>query len=466
MVRNFLDAPVEEERMTFETARDAAALDTIEIAVMPRATSLVIEIQDEEEVRRRPVTSTPFVLGSSHRADIVIRDRTVSARHCEIVAHDGGLRVRDLGSRNGTFVGRARIHDGWIWTGEGTTILIGNTTIACLLATEEEEEEVLGPPLPGIAGGSSVMCRLATQVRRLANLSAPVLIRGESGVGKELVARALHTEGSRGAGPFIAINASTIPRDLAETELFGHERGAFTGAVNKRLGVFVEAEGGTLFLDEIADLALDAQPKLLRALDGYEVRGVGATGAGRRTDVRVVTATHVPLLEKVHGGQFRKDLYHRLEVFVLEVPPLRERKGDVLPIARALLSQMGIEYGPRDLAQSALAELTAHHWQGNVRELHATLMRAAVHAKARECRSIDASAVRRAIRRSALGSGSPGPSLTPEKAREMLAEHQGNISAAARAARVPRTTFRKLVARSGVTDIDDAREPLDDEAAG
>ena len=438
--------------MTFDNRREAAALDTVEIAVVPRAISMVIEIQDEEEVRRRPVTSTPLLLGSSRSADIVIRDPAVSARHCEIVAHDGGLRVKDLGSRNGTFVGRARIHDGWSWTGEGTTILIGNTTIACLAAPEDDEDEDLGTPLPGIAGGSSVMCRLATQVRRLANLPAPVLIRGESGVGKELVARALHTEGCRSGSPFIALNASTIPRDLAETELFGHERGAFTGAVVKRLGAFVEAEGGTLFLDEIADLALDAQPKLLRALDGYEVRGVGAAGSGRRTDVRIVTATHVPLLEKVRAGQFRKDLYHRLEVFVLEVPPLRERKGDVLPIARALLAQMDIEYGPRDLAQSAIAELTAHHWQGNVRELHATLMRAAVHAKARQARWIDAAAVRRAIRRSALGPGIGN--VTPEKARDLLTEHRGNVSAAARAARVPRTTFRKLLRRAGVTEAE------------
>jgi len=239
----------------------------------------------------------------------------------------------------------------------------------------------------------------------------------------------------------------------------------------KRLGAFVEAEGGTLFLDEIADLALDAQPKLLRALDGYEVRGVGASGSGRRTDVRIVTATHVPLLEKVRAGQFRKDLYHRLEVFSLEVPPLRERKGDVLPIARALLSKMDLEYGPRDLAQSAVAELTAHYWQGNVRELHATLLRAAVHAKARQCRWIDAAAVRRAIRRSALGPGGAG--LTPEKARDMLADHHGNVSAAARAARVPRTTFRKMLQKE-VTDADlgaklvspDGEEPDDDGVGG
>jgi DNA-binding NtrC family response regulator len=429
--------------MTFDND-ERAAPETIEIAVATRVTNLILEIQDEEEVRRMPVAARPLVFGSATGADVVVRDRTVSARHCEISADSGGIRVKDLRSRNGTYVGGVRVHDGWSWTSEGATILIGQSTVVCLSA-DADEEEALSPPLPGIAGGSSAMCRLAAQVRRLAELRAPVLIRGESGVGKELIARSLHTQGRRGGGPFIAINASTIPRELAETELFGHERGAFTGAVARRLGAFVEAEGGTLFLDEIADLALDAQPKLLRALDGYEVRGVGAAGSGRRTDVRVVTATHLPLQERVDAGLFRKDLFHRLEVFVLEVPPLRERKGDVLPIAKALLEHMGTEYGPRDLTQSAASELLAHPWYGNVRELHATLMRAAVHAKSRECRVIDASAVRRALRRSS--SAPPPPVLTSERAHAILDEHDGNVSAASRAAGVPRTTFRKLLER-------------------
>jgi DNA-binding NtrC family response regulator len=325
--------------------------------------------------------------------------------------------------------------------------LIGQTSIVCTSGAEIEERE-LGEPLPGIAGGSETMRRLAAHVRRLADLNAPVIIRGESGVGKELVARALHDEGSRCSGPFVALNAASIPRDLVETELFGHERGAFTGAVNKRLGAFTEAEGGTLFLDEIADLALDAQPKLLRALDGYEVRGVGTIGSGRRTNVRIVTATHVPLAERVREGRFRQDLYHRLEVFVLELPSLRERRGDVLPIAKALLARMGTEYGPRHLSPTATAELTAYHWPGNVRELSATLMRAAVYAKANGASIIDADAVRRSIRRpDGRGTSSPMPLA---KVRHLMAEHGGNVSAAARAAALPRTTFRKLLVKAGM----------------
>lgn len=424
--------------------------ETLELAPSARPTRFCLEVQDDEDVRLVSISERPLVAGSSRRADLVIRDRTVSGRHCELALRDGGVSVRDLGSRNGTYVGGARVEQAW--SPEGTTILIGQTSIVCTSVVDDGDEE-LGDPLAGIAGGSTVMRRLAVTVRRLANLSAPVLIRGESGVGKELVARALHDEGARRSGPFVALNAATIPRELVETELFGHERGSFTGAVNKRLGAFTEAEGGTLFLDEIADLALDAQPKLLRALDGYEVRGVGAAGSGRRTNVRIVTATHVPLVERVRGNQFRKDLYHRLEVFVLELPPLRDRRGDVLPIAKALLSRMDAEYGPRSLSPTAVAELAGHSWPGNVRELQATLMRAAVYAKAKGNALIDVEAIRRSIRHpDQRGGGGPMPLA---KVRELMAAHNRNVSAAARAAGMPRTTFRKLLVRAGLAGEDD-----------
>ena len=416
-----------------------SASETMEIAPVPRQTAVVLEIQDDEDVRRVPLTGTPLVLGSGRAADIRIRDRTVSARHCMIAAEDGGVFVRDLTSRNGTFVGGARIEEAW--GGDGMTILVGQTSIVCATLDADDTGD-LGAPLEGIAGGSTAMCRLASQVRQLARLSAPVLISGETGVGKELVARALHDEGLRKMNPFVALNVAALPRELVESELFGHERGAFTGAVNRRAGAFLEAAGGTLFLDEIGELPFDAQPKLLRALDGYEVRRVGGAGSGRRTDARVVAATHVPLLERVREARFRRDLYHRLEVFVIELPPLRARRGDILPIARLLLEQMSSDVGHRELTPAALAHLTAHDWPGNVRELRNVLLRAASLATSE--RLIDTHAVARAIR------GTQGPSslsFTPDGAREWLRTHQGNVSAAARAAQLPRTTFRKLLAR-------------------
>ena len=169
-----------------------------------------------------------------------------------------------------------------------------------------------------------------------------------------------------------------MPRELVESEFFGHEKGSFTGAVARRRGAFEEAEGGTLFLDEIGDLPLDAQPKLLRALDGYGIRSVGASGAATPRDVRVVAATHAPLRERVRDGSFRRDLYHRLEVFTVALPPLRERRSDVGPIARALLRSMEADVGDKDLSSAALARLASENWPGNVRELRNVLERASL----------------------------------------------------------------------------------------
>ena len=415
---------------------DERPSDTLEIRVSRCQRRWALEVQDGEETRRVPIGEKPLVFGSSRAAHVRIHDRTVSGAHCEVERVGAGVVVRDLGSRNGTYVGGARVKEAL--GSEGTTIAIGQTTLVCV-AIDEDEEEDLGEPIPGIAGGSKAMRRIAAQVRRLAALSAPVLVAGETGVGKELVARALHTQGPREAEPFVAINVAALPRELVESELFGHERGAFTGAVTRRAGAFTEAEGGTLFLDEIGELPLDAQPKLLRALDGYEVRRVGAPGSGRRANARVVVATHVALQDSVARGAFRRDLFHRLEVFVVDMPPLRERPGDVLPIARVLLAHLENEIGRRELTPAAIAQLAAHDWPGNVRELRNVLCRAA--DQARGARWIDASAVERALHKARRTS----VELTPETARECLALHGGNISAAARAAGVARTSFRKAI---------------------
>ncbi|MBS2018944.1 MAG: sigma 54-interacting transcriptional regulator [Deltaproteobacteria bacterium] len=397
-----------------------------------------VEVQDDGEPRRVLLGRAPVVLGSSRSSGAIVHDRTVSARHCELSAGDRGVLVRDLGSRNGTYVGGARVEKAV--AAEGTTITIGKTTLVCVTVDEEDEDMEPVPPLPGLAGTSRAMRRIAAQVRRLARLSAPVLVSGETGVGKELVARALHTEGARRDGPFVAMNVASLPRELVESELFGHERGAFTGAVARRQGAFTEAEAGTLFLDEIGELPLDAQPKLLRALDGYEVRRVGAAGPGHRATARVVVATHVPLQEHVLSGGFRRDLFHRLEVFVVDVPPLRERPGDIGAIAKKLLGQLESEIGRRDLTPAALAKLTVQPWPGNVRELRNVLLRAA--DVARSGRWLDSDAIERATRKRAAVALSL---IGPEVAREHLGRHDGNVSAAARAAGVPRTTFRKAL---------------------
>ncbi|MBX3229261.1 MAG: sigma 54-interacting transcriptional regulator [Labilithrix sp.] len=422
--------------MTHETTE----IDVVTAKAPPR---LFLEVQDGGRTRRVPLEDRPMTVGSASGVDIRIDDPTVSAQQCTIALEDKGVHVADTGSKNGTFIGGARVRDGW--GAPGAVIVAGRVTIVCAAASGDEEADVVtGAPLPGIAGASSAMLRVARQVRWLANHAAPVLVTGETGVGKELVARALHREGARSEAEFVALNVAALPRELVESELFGHERGAFTGATARRDGAFVEAEGGTLFLDEIGELPSDAQPKLLRALDGYEVRRVGGAGSGKRTDVRVVAATHVPLLEHVRAGRFRRDLFHRLEVFVVEIPPLRARPGDILPIASTILQQLEPQIGERDLTPGASALLTAHEWPGNVRELRNVLLRAA--GLSNESRWIHAQAITRAM---APRAGPKVLGFTPDRARDWLASHAGNVSAAARAAKMPRTTFRKLLARTG-----------------
>jgi DNA-binding NtrC family response regulator len=411
---------------------------TLEFAAAGPETRWVVEVQDEVGSHHFPLTEARVIVGTAAEADIAVRDRAVSARHCALSVLGAGVVIEDLGSRNGTFVGSARVREAW--GRAGTTVTIGHSTLVMLPADASASGSPPGDPLPGVVGASVVMRRLADQVRRLATHALPVLVSGESGTGKELVARAIHDQGPRRAYPFVAINVTALPRELVESELFGHERGAFTGAHSRRLGAFAEAAGGTLFLDEVGDLPLDAQPKLLRALDGYEVRRVGATGGGERADVRVVAATHAPLEQRVASGLFRRDLFHRLECFVVQVPSLRERRGDIAAIARELLSQIGAQVGTRSLAPAAVARLASHDWPGNVRELRNVLYRGADATSAGA--TIDADDIDRALRRD---SRPPAPALSPRAARALLEEHLGNLSAAARSAGLPRTSFRKLL---------------------
>jgi DNA-binding NtrC family response regulator len=410
---------------------------TIEIATGTSTTAWVVDVDDGTDTRSVPLSGEMLVVGTSPSADLILRDETVSARHCGLRVAGGEVIIADLDSRNGTYVGGARVREA---RGQGGTVVtVGRSTLV-IAPIHADTERPPGEPLPGVVGASIPMRRLADQVRRLARHALPVLIAGESGSGKELIARALHAEGPRRARPFVAINVTAVPRELVESELFGHERGAFTGAHARREGAFADAEGGTLFLDEIGDLPFEAQPKILRALDGYEVRRVGGAGSGRRADVRVVAATHARLEQRVARGEFRRDLYHRLECFVLYVPPLRERRSDLAAIARDLLRQLTPHVGPRTLTAGAVARLIGHNWPGNVRELRNVLCRAA-DGSAHPTR-IDADDVDRALRRDRYDLAK---CMTPQRARELFRDSAGNLSAAARAAGLPRTSFRKLL---------------------
>ena len=231
--------------------------------------------------------------------------------------------------------------------------------------------------LAAIIGEDPVLRSVLLRATRVAPTTMPVLVTGESGTGKELLARALHELGPAPAGPFVAVNCGALPRELAESELFGHERGAFTGAAARRSGWFEEASGGTLVLDEIGELPLELQPKLLRVLETGRLRRVGGAGEAA-VRVRVVAMTLRDLEREVARRAFREDLYYRLAGFHLALPPLRERRDDVPLLALHFLRELEPELGPRRLDAGALAALRAARWTGNVRELRNVVRRAAV----------------------------------------------------------------------------------------
>ncbi len=243
--------------------------------------------------------------------------------------------------------------------------------------TGEQRPAPASPALRAIIGEDATLRAALARAALVAPTSTSVLVCGESGTGKELVARALHELGPHPAGPFVAVNCGALPRELAESELFGHERGAFTGAAVRRAGWFEEASGGTLVLDEIGELPLDLQPKLLRVLETGRLRRVG--GAGEiPVRVRVVAMTLRNLEGEVARRNFREDLYYRLAGFCVRLPPLRERRGDIPILAGHFLREIAAEVGPRQLEPAALAALTTASWPGNVRELRNAIRRAAI----------------------------------------------------------------------------------------
>ena len=256
----------------------------------------------------------------------------------------------------------------------------------------ERLAEGLPPASPGfehIAHRSEAMKQMVTRAKRLARREVPVLIQGESGTGKELFARAIHQSSTRAGNPFLAVNCGAIPSELVDSTLFGHEKGAFTGAHQARAGQFEAANGGTLFLDEIGELPFASQVRLLRVLQEHEVTRVGATQA-RKINVRIVAATNRTLPMEVQQGRFREDLFHRLAVGVLVLPPLRDREGDIGLLVDLLMSRINDEaqsqpgYENKKLSVSARNILLHHSWPGNIRELHNTLLRASVWSSGKE----------------------------------------------------------------------------------
>ncbi len=284
-------------------------------------------------------------------------------------------------------------------------------------------------PVGGMIGRCPAMLEVFGRIRKVAPTDATVLILGESGTGKELVARAVHENSPRKEAPIIAVNCAAIPEGLIESELFGHEKGAFTGAVGTHRGLVEAADGGTLFLDEIGELPLEAQARLLRVLEEGEIRRVGSTQS-RRVDVRLVAATHRDLQQLVNDRQFRGDLYYRLHVMEIRLPPLRERGEDILELARVLLEKScrRLNRPPMAYSPEALGRLTQYHWPGNVRELENVIERAVILADGVELGAhllpLDATPQRPAE----LTGEPPASESLEEYFRRFVRENEGNMT--------------------------------------
>jgi DNA-binding NtrC family response regulator len=393
------------------------------------------------------------VIGTHESANLVLTDRTVSRFHCELSIEERGVLVRDLGSKNGTRVDGVPVLHAPLR--DGCVLKVGNSELRFAVGSEKTSIPLSKRSAFGLMIGRSEAMRAVFHLLEMAVArQSTVLIQGETGTGKELAAESLHFESARRQAPFITVDCGAIPPHLLESELFGHEKGAFTGAVAARQGAFEAASGGTLFLDEIGELSPDLQPKLLRALERKQVKRLGATRY-ESVDVRVVAATNRDLRAEVNAQRFRPDLYYRLAVVEIRLPPLRERKEDVPVLVEHLLAQLDPKREATQVRREEfLGDLMRHEWPGNGRELRNYLER---------CIAFDMQMPIVSSPASTIDDGLVDATKPIRVARqrwdgvceqryltELLRLHDGNKSAAARAAGIDRVHFYRLLWQLGM----------------
>ena len=424
-------------------------------------------------------------IGRGHEADLQLPDRSVSRLHAKVFRVGRQYFLADLRSRNGTHADGKRItqlalEDGRMFqvgpfrihfhrpvsgfpAGEEPTVSPGTATAITdsfepepVRVTKRVDAHAVPDQAPfGLIGGSAHVRKLVATIRRVAASDVPVLIEGETGSGKELVARGIHDASARRERPFIVVNCGAISPELIESELFGHEKGAFTGATAQRKGAFELANSGTIFLDEIGELPLALQPKLLRALEQKEVKRVGGNDL-LVADVRILAATNRNLREEIARKMFREDLYFRIGAITVPIPPLRDRREDVTPIARHFLSGMRRPAsGPLPvLSPAALDVLISHDWPGNVRELRNAIQRAVVMTENGELTGPDFSFLRQAAKPGADAESPSGLSRWEQAERTNilgeLARQMGNKTKAARELGIAKSTLFEKLKRSGI----------------
>jgi DNA-binding NtrC family response regulator len=409
-------------------------------------------------------TGDTCAIGSHTLNDLVLEDPTVSRFHCEIRMEPDGALITDLRSRNGTVVDGLRVREAYLRG--GSILRLGRAVVRFDFADEDNRLAISQETCFGnLVGASPAMRAVFALLERAAPSNATVLLEGETGTGKGATAESIHKMSPRKDGPFVTIDCSAIPANLLESELFGHEKGAFTGADARRIGAFEEASGGTIFLDEIGELPADLQPKLLRVLESKEIRRVGAN-THRSVDVRLIAATNRDLRSEVNAGRFRSDLYFRLAVVKIPLPPLRQRPGDIPVLVEQLLRTLGAdEDAARPLSMPEfVAGLQRHPWPGNVRELRNYIERCLVFREPQPFGEGVHDPSPAAAHAGGGGGGTTVDASLPfaearrrasdefEKAYlvDLLARHGGKVAAAAQAAQIDRVYLYRLLRKHGL----------------
>jgi DNA-binding NtrC family response regulator len=400
-------------------------------------------------------------IGSHPLNDVLLDERTVSRFHCELLVDEKAVWVKDLGSRNGTIVDGVTVKEAALRN--GSLIQLGRVGLRFELSGETNKLQLSDDPKFGSLVGGSMHARMSfALMERAAASDVTVLLEGETGTGKSQAAESIHRHSSRAEHPFLVVDCGALPPNLLESELFGHEKGAFTGAVNRRVGVFEEARGGTVFLDEIGEVPLELQPKLLRVLEAREIKRLG-TNTQTPVDVRIICATNRDLRGEVNAGRFRSDLYFRVAVVKIPLPPLRQRSEDIPLIVDKLLSGLGCDARVKAslMEPSFVAQLQRTVWPGNIRELRNHLERCVVlqetllpgqgedegsQPSSEGGLAIDARVPYPEARRRALDS------FEREYVGKLLQLHGGKVSQAAASADIDRVHLYRLIKRHRVRD--------------